>query len=186
MCNGWPLAAVALAIVSGEAFGSAEISRSVIACGGLGGTSATYEVRSTLGQPIVGSATSAHYTINAGFWLGFQALSSAEGGLPDLDNPSGGHLPKQFQLYASVPNPTGLGSRIAFDVPAVGGRVVIRLYNPAGALVRNLVDQPLPPGRHMAVWDGRNDKGRVVASGVYFLAMEAPAYKARERLTVIR
>jgi hypothetical protein len=180
------LLAIAMTVVSGSALGTSVISRHVIACGGLGGSGVTHMLHSTLGEPIVGTTRSAHYTINAGFWLGWQLNPVSVESPPNVEDPSASHLPIRFQLYASMPNPTNLGARITYDVPASGGRVAVRIYAADGSLVRILVDGTPGAGRHVAVWDGRNQRGRMAASGVYFLTMEAPGYREKRNVTVIR
>ena len=61
------------------------------------------------------------------------------------------------------------------------GHVSLRVYDVSGRLVRTLVDGEKGAGYHTAVWDGRDDAGTEVASGVYFCRMEAEAFTPRPR-----
>jgi len=70
-------------------------------------------------------------------------------------------------LHANVPNPFNPRTTIGFEL-RVPGEVHLAIYDPRGRLVRTLVDgERLAAGSHTAAWDGRDGKGRAVASGVY-------------------
>ena len=49
--------------------------------------------------------------------------------------------------------------------------VDVRVYEVSGRMVRSLVSEPLKAGSHKVMWDGRDDKGRTVASGTYYYSM---------------
>lgn len=62
----------------------------------------------------------------------------------------------------------------------------LRVYDLAGRRVRTLVDVPKEPGWHEVTWDGRNDAGLQVASGVYFCRLEAGGSRALRKLVVLK
>ena len=68
------------------------------------------------------------------------------------------------------------------DVPAVR----LKIFDVRGLLVRTLVDDVRPAGRHSAVWKGRDDAGRAVASGVYFYRISAGEYRATRRMVLLK
>ena len=70
-------------------------------------------------------------------------------------------------LDANYPNPFNAETQIAYTVP-VAGLVELAVYNVLGQRERTLVQEEQAAGRHQVVWDGRNDMGTQVASGVYF------------------
>jgi flagellar hook assembly protein FlgD len=74
---------------------------------------------------------------------------------------------------------------ISLDL-AQKGQVEIRIFDVAGHVVRRLVDRRLPAGRHAVVWNGLDDAGGRVASGVYFYALVAADYRATRKLVVLR
>jgi hypothetical protein len=78
--------------------------------------------------------------------------------------PAGGAL----ALRQNHPNPFNPSTRLDFQIPAGGGRVRLEIYDPRGHLVRTLLDESLPAGSHGAVWDGRDETGQLMGSGVYF------------------
>ena len=75
-------------------------------------------------------------------------------------------------LAAGAPNPSRDALRIAFGVPG-GSKASIRIYDPAGRLVRTLFSGTPEAGERSVTWDGRSDDGVPVASGVYFVRLEA-------------
>ncbi|MEA3409820.1 MAG: FlgD immunoglobulin-like domain containing protein, partial [Candidatus Eisenbacteria bacterium] len=95
-------------------------------------------------------------------------------------------IPARFALHRSVPNPLRSGTAIAYDVPASGGEVRLTVYDVAGRRVRTLVDGPQTVGRMSATWDGRDDRGNVVGSGVYYCRLEAPGCEQSIKITVLR
>ncbi len=76
--------------------------------------------------------------------------------------------PSAFRLGANEPNPFNAGTMIRWDVPIGGAPVSLAIYDLRGARVRTLVDGAQPAGRHSLHWDGRDDRGRTLATGVYF------------------
>ncbi|HEU4725809.1 MAG TPA: S8 family serine peptidase, partial [Candidatus Eisenbacteria bacterium] len=72
----------------------------------------------------------------------------------------------RLSLDQNRPNPFNPVTSIGFEVPRAG-RAVMRVFSIQGALVRTLVDQNLPAGRYRASWDGRDEAGRPVGSGIY-------------------
>jgi len=80
--------------------------------------------------------------------------------------------PANTALWPNVPNPFNPSTIIRFDV-AVAGRVTLGIYNVHGQLVRTLVDAWLPASSRSLHWNGTDDRGRRVASGIYFARLHA-------------
>jgi hypothetical protein len=76
-------------------------------------------------------------------------------------------IPTETVLWPAVPNPFNPATSIRFDVVREG-LVSLRVYDVSGRIVRTLIDGILSPDRYTAVWDGTDDRGRPVATGVYF------------------
>lgn len=94
-------------------------------------------------------------------------------------------LPLSFALHANSPNPFDGTTRIRFDLPSPA-RSRITLYDVSGRQVRTLVDDDLPAGRHMILWDGRDGAGQRTAAGVYFYRMSAGDYRATRKMIHLR
>ena len=84
----------------------------------------------------------------------------------------GDALPEGLGLYPSYPNPFNSSTVIAFDL-ARAGVVQLTVHDALGQQVRLLESGELSPGRHARQWDGRDDRGRAVASGIYIHRLEA-------------
>ena len=78
----------------------------------------------------------------------------------------------QFRLGAPRPNPFGDGTSISFSLREAG-RTELVIYDAAGRRVRELVHGELSAGPNEARWDGRDQAGRRVAAGVYFLRLRS-------------
>jgi hypothetical protein len=73
---------------------------------------------------------------------------------------------KTFTLLQNYPNPFNPTTTIEYQLPKTGN-VEIRIFNLNGQLVKTLESTHQVPGIHMVVWDGRNNAGQTVASGLY-------------------
>jgi hypothetical protein len=93
--------------------------------------------------------------------------------------------PTRYKLGQSYPNPFSSRTTIRFDAPD-RGRVHVAVYDVKGQRIRVLVDAEIPAGRHTAVWDGKNESGEVVASGIYFLQMKAREFDRTKKLILLR
>ncbi len=74
---------------------------------------------------------------------------------------------------------------ISFDL-AQKGPVSLRIYNVAGRLVRTLVDGERDAGSYSEIWDGKNETGSSLGSGVYFLRMKTGAFESTRKLVLLR
>jgi hypothetical protein len=95
-------------------------------------------------------------------------------------------LPQVTSLAQNAPNPFMGTAVIGYQVAPPGGRVVITIFDVAGRMVRVLVDGEKPPGFYKTPWDGRDDDGRMLASGVYFYRMKAPGFTSNKRMMFVR
>ena len=93
--------------------------------------------------------------------------------------------PLRFKLYQSFPNPFNPVTAIHFDLPDPQ-RVTITVFAADGSRIATLVDANMTAGKHRVIWDGRNDGGRPVASGVYFYRIKAGPYIETRRMVLIR
>jgi hypothetical protein len=83
--------------------------------------------------------------------------------------------PPMYRLFQNYPNPFNSSTVIWYFLPDVGyqpAEVEIRIYNVLGELVRTLVKKREYPGQHKVMWDGRDDDGNEVGSGVYFCRLK--------------
>jgi len=80
-------------------------------------------------------------------------------------------LPSDFELLQNYPNPFNPSTTIAYKLPE-SAKVALQVFSINGQLVRTLVNSEMGSGLQTAIWDGRDESGRTVATGVYFYAIE--------------
>ena len=103
----------------------------------------------------------------------------------DIDGTYQPKAPPVTSLAQNFPNPFNPTTKIEFDLVAPG-KVSLRIYDPAGHLVKALVDEVLPAARHERIWDGRDDAGRQVASGMYFYRLDAGTFESTRKMILVR
>lgn len=108
---------------------------------------------------------------------GQQPRIAPDGG-PDSQRP-------RTALSQNWPNPFNPATTIRFDVPQAG-LVTLRIFNAAGKHVRTLVDNLREAGTYYEVWDGRDDEGRELASGVYFAKLDVDWTTEVRKLVLLR
>jgi hypothetical protein len=89
----------------------------------------------------------------------------------------------------AFPNPVRSNSTtIQYNVPSrlSDSRVSIEVFDVSGRLVRNLLQETKPSGRHTTTWDLRNDRGVSVSAGIYFYRLKVDSEQKIQRLLVIR
>ena len=81
-------------------------------------------------------------------------------------------VPEQFALEQNFPNPFNPETTIRFTLDH-SARVRLTVFDVVGRVARPLVDAPMAAGSHQVLWDGRDARGRSVASGTYLYRLEA-------------
>jgi len=94
-------------------------------------------------------------------------------------------LADNFQLEQNYPNPFNPTTTIDFTITKKEP-VKLSIFDILGHEVKTLVNQSLAPGRHSVTWDGRDEAGAIVASGVYFYRLEAGDFIDVKKLTFIQ
>jgi hypothetical protein len=94
--------------------------------------------------------------------------------------------PEKYSLSGGVPNPFNPETTVRVGVPRPGGSVVLVVYNVRGQLVRTLVRGTMPVGYNEVTWDGRDDRGVPVASGIYFVQMRAKNFKETKKMAYLK
>jgi hypothetical protein len=94
-------------------------------------------------------------------------------------------LPKVSQLYQNSPNPCNPSTAIKFD-SSEDAYATLRIYDLAGRLVRTLIAESVRAGRRGVAWDGRDDTGHRVASGVYLYELHIGALRFARKLVVMK
>jgi hypothetical protein len=94
-------------------------------------------------------------------------------------------VPLGGYLQENRPNPFNPSTAFGFVLPT-GGFAELRVIDVQGRVVRTLVSGELPAGNHNATWDGTDESGRAVASGVYIAALSGPGVSESRRVVLTR
>jgi hypothetical protein len=93
--------------------------------------------------------------------------------------------PKEFHLYDNFPNPFNPSTKIAFELPEAS-KVKLVIYDALGRELRTLTDEEHPAGYIELVWDGRNDGGTAISSGIYFFRLSAAKWNSVKKMILLR
>ena len=90
-----------------------------------------------------------------------------------------------FQLFENYPNPFNPTTVISYQLSVVS-EVQLKVYNLLGQEIRTLVNTRQSPGRYEVQWDGRDQFGREVGSGVYLYRIEAEGFRQARKMILVR
>ena len=123
--------------------------------------------------------------------LNYQLFSKdglAGNGMVQLSNPD------EFKLYQNYPNPFNNQTTIKYDIPSMMVNMVdveIHIYNTLGKLVKTIDEGDKSVGQYTTIWDGKNDDGDKVSSGVYFYQLRVKVdgqsdYNKTMKMVIVR
>jgi len=95
------------------------------------------------------------------------------------------NIPETFALHGAYPNPFNSSTVIKFSLPEQAD-VRLAIYNVLGQMVRYFEYENMPAGEGVIAWDGQNDNGDKVSSGVYLYRITAGKYDATSRMTLLK
>ena len=90
-----------------------------------------------------------------------------------------------FKLGQNYPNPFNPTTTIEYELTH-DSQVVLQVYNLLGQQTRTLVNQSQPPGMHSAVWDGKNDIGRMASSGIYIYRLQVGSFTQTRKMIFLQ
>jgi hypothetical protein len=143
--------------------------------------SASYLVDFSTGQTAVGQSQGTSYLETGGFWsweTWGPAVGVEEVVVPEL-------LPETFRLSQNYPNPFNPRTHIVYQLPRAE-QVTLVVYNVMGQAVRRLVDEVQGAGEHEVVWQGQDEAGRPVASGIYFYQLTAGEFVETKKTLLLK
>jgi len=95
------------------------------------------------------------------------------------------HLPKNFSIAQNFPNPFNPSTTIEYTVPKQSD-ISIKIYNLLGQEIRTLVNGSKAQGRYSVTWDGKDNAGRAVSTGIYFYRLNAPNFVETRKMVMIK
>lgn len=159
---------------------TAEIRCAFLGTGGGEAASASHDVQFSMGPTVVGTSTSAQHELVHGPVPCRHDVVTAVADDPD------GVLPAVLRLHQNAPNPFNPLTAIRYDLPQDASRVQLAVYDLGGRRVRVLVDGPQPAGQQSVIWNGQDDAGRAVASGVYIYRLDTPQQRITRKMTLLK
>lgn len=154
-----------------------QLTSATMGASGAGAAAGGFRLRGTLGQPqVVGPMTGATIHHIAGFWGQVTSPMGASGQLP----PGPVNLLRQ-----NAPNPFNPATTITFSLAREGTATLV-IHDVRGSVVATLVDGWVPAGVHTFVWNGFDDHGRRVPSGLYFYSLDVGDFHSVRKMMLLK
>ncbi len=93
--------------------------------------------------------------------------------------------PKEFKLSQNFPNPFNPTTTINYSLPKKE-YVVIKIYNITGGEVKTLLKQEQSPGRYSIIWNGKDNQGKFLSSGLYFYQINAGKFEKTLKMSLVK
>jgi hypothetical protein len=93
--------------------------------------------------------------------------------------------PEDFKLLPNYPNPFNPSTTISYDLPR-DAKVSLRIYNLFGQAVRTLANEAQARGHKSVVWNGKDDSGKAVGSGIYICKLEAGGKVQHDKMLILK
>ncbi len=94
-------------------------------------------------------------------------------------------LTNETYLGGNYPNPFNPATTISYNL-LEDSHVSINIYNIKGQKVKNMLNSDMTAGEHIVVWEGRDESGKTVSSGIYFYKMEADNYTSIKKMILLK
>jgi hypothetical protein len=145
---------------------------------GIGGGDMTgaYKCGSTVGQTAAGLITNSSYWALIGFWQ-----PEGQTGVREAQWSSGQVV--RTRLYRPFPNPFAGQVTVRYSL-ATDVRASLQVYDRLGCLVRSWAVGHQPSAVGAVTWNGTDDRGRILANGVYFVRLTAGDYRPTEKVVL--
>ncbi len=101
------------------------------------------------------------------------------------DKSSDNYLPGQFSVSQNYPNPFNPSTTIHYSLPE-RSKVVVRVFNALGQLVKTLYNNDQIAGEHYLTWNGEDENGSLVSSGIYFYSVSTSFGSITKKMTLLK
>jgi hypothetical protein len=157
-----------------------QLHRTAVSGGAVDTSGGSYILRGTVGEAggIVNRIGGGSFLMSQGFWFTpGGVIVSAEESLPVT--------PLVHAMAHAAPNPFRSGTVISYAV-ADDNPVRLQLFDVSGRRVRMLVDAPTTAGFHQVAWDGRDEQGRALSSGIYYARIQIGRWSETRKVLKLR
>jgi len=103
----------------------------------------------------------------------------------EMDGEIANHGAARTRLSGAWPSPFNPTTTVKFELRKAG-HVVVDVYDVNGRQIRTLVDEHRPAGEYDAFWDGRDNRGRSISSGVYFVRMRSGKHRFTSKVILLK
>ncbi|NOY88814.1 MAG: T9SS type A sorting domain-containing protein [FCB group bacterium] len=103
----------------------------------------------------------------------------------DVNEPIDPSIPSGFKLSQNYPNPFNMSTTIEYTLPTKS-RVTITIYNILGQIVKEWSTNSLPAGSYRYTWEGKNERGYEVSSGVYLYRLQAGIFTRVKKMVLLK
>ena len=141
--------------------------------------SATTQLISLTGIPLISSATGPSTVIKSGFLAGLLVPSSVNA----INSLTG--VPLEFALHQNYPNPFNPETTLGFALPKAT-RISLVIYDIGGREISKLIDESMGAGHYQIQWDGKSSYGETVPSGVYIAVLSTREYVNSIKLVLMK
>lgn len=93
--------------------------------------------------------------------------------------------PHKIYLATNYPNPFNPETTISFEISHTSG-VRLAIYDASGKLIKTLIDDKVDPGYHSVIWDGRDEMGKDMASGVYLYRLTSNNFNQTKQMLLVK
>ena len=169
---------LSLFLVASNAYAVQMKTQCIGAGGVIGCSSANYRVSATVGQTAIGKSENSLWAYH-GFWNPWVV------GATDVEEGVEVLLPSDFGLSQNYPNPFNPQTVIEYAVPK-DSRVTIVIYNVLGQRVKILKDQWEQAGFRSVTWDGKDQKGEEVGTGIYFYKIQSDNFVKTKKMVLLK
>lgn len=122
---------------------------------------------------------------DAAVTLSYSDVADRSGQILKIKEAEEATLPRAFALHQNHPNPFNPTTKISFDLDHPG-RVTLKIFNILGQEVMTLTDREFPAGAHEITWDGVDNNGNPVASGIYLYRIKAGSSSASRKMVLLK
>lgn len=131
---------------------------------------------------VIGIAS--QYDYSSPYWEGYQIIPRCLADLGIVVGVEEKPAPIAF-LSRNIPNPFNTRTTIEFAINR-SGHTSLKIYNVTGQLVKTLVDSYMENGTYTRTWNGRDENGRMVTSGVYFYRLQSSDASRTNKMVIAR
>jgi hypothetical protein len=146
--------------------------------GNIYSSSTNYKLCGSAGQSVAGEAVGTYHSYS-GFWNLWVVATDVE------EEKEEAAIPKEFSLSQNYPNPFNPQTVIEYALPKES-QVSVTVYNILGQRVKVLKDEFEKEGYKRVVWDGRDDSGEEVASGIYFYRIVTKDFVTAKKMMMVK